>query len=363
MLEGRGPPEEQKKAPEESGMTGPESDKNITRRDLLAGGISLAFGESLSKFLPRDIFRLNDSSDRVWGPDSAPSYPILRRIDYLGEPMLFREYLRSIAFNTHSKIEGALADQNAHSVYQRAINSALRPNDPIEISTTEQLAKDNFVAATQDPEIAARNIFSVLTGKAVPNNVQVITSDEEVNARCNIPGVSIDQIAGCVLPGLNRIFTRDVKFLKRVVILLHELGHKASVMTNQDAPALSASTAEEYSTQINVRKEAAAFVFQMAGVRTLIDGDLRAACYLENVGAVRHVARYYFGEFDRRAHPEGAAVADAALTVFSDPSEAMEHISSTEPLDAAIVETIETNKRLAKSLVSLEARIRPLNLK
>lgn len=191
----------------------------------------------------------------------------------------------------------------------------------------------------------ARELIETLTGKKIPSSVIINLSDVGLDG---IQGFANSFNSTITVNPCNVFPDPYANYLETVGCIGHEYGHFVFQYGEEQFASWAPWNGANYDT--TVREEAAAVLFRtLMGAtiedpqeRFLVSGDLSSLIY-----------RHLRGEKDYGI-AEGAALADAALTLHPDPYDAYAAITTPGPLDPALREVVKANGELAREAAELE---------
>ena len=222
------------------------------------------------------------------------------------------------------------------------------PLNPPELDPEANYAPEANVSGPgdrKDERERARELIEALTGTKIPSSVSIKLAD-----------VGLDGVQGFA-NSFNSTITVDpcqifpdpyANYLETVGCIGHEYGHFVFQYGEKLFASWTPWDGARYET--SVREEAVAVLF-----RTLMGAQIEdpAERFLVSGDLSSLIGKHLRGEKDYGI-AEGAALADAALTLYPNPYEAYAAITTHGPLDPALREVIKVNGELARQAAELE---------
>lgn len=346
------------------------------------------------------VHELASSHAETWGTLTSPNYSPQSSVK-LQSIVPFKEELQG-CISTYSSEAQALAQcQAAIASIEREIKNSTGGARSVDRETFFKLAKDaglwEFIAEqrassgnaiavarympdqaeqalAQDQSIdsiaLARQLAESLLGKELPAKLKFQrVADWSAHEKAifgDLAGLSdsFNSTVTTVIQASGR--TARENSLQEAGTLTHEVGHQVYGGTESELDSWTPWRA--VSREATVREEAVAVLFRQLCAAQIENADDR---FVLSGDTYQMIAEHLSGQRDYGLL-EGAALADAALSVFKSPIEAFHHLASKDPLDPALYQVIEANRALlqqreelvkANSMLrkDLERRLRALS--
>jgi hypothetical protein len=199
-------------------------------------------------------------------------------------------------------------------------------------------------ALTPAPD-RARELIEALTGKKIPSNVTIILSDVGIEG---MEGFANSLTSTITVNPCTVFEDPRANYFETVGCLGHEYGHLVFRLGEQQFASWQPWKGASHET--SVREEAAAVLFRTLMGAQIEDPQERFFVAGSNTSLI---GRHLRGDADYGIS-EGAALADAARTLYSAPYAAYAAITTSGELDPALREIIRANGELRREAEELQ---------